>query len=67
LSLQVLDRRKLDREGTRLLGPSLGHETHMLDDAPPLPGYMGRENLPLEALGHHDITMSQLISPQQWP
>jgi hypothetical protein len=53
--------------GTRSLGPSLGHEAHRLDDAPPLLGHMGRGTLPLEALGHHEMSMFQPFTPQRWP
>jgi hypothetical protein len=55
---------KLDYEGRRSLGPSLCHEDYRLDDVPPLPRHMGRENLPLEELGKNDMTIFYLIGVQ---
>jgi hypothetical protein len=67
LSLQVLARWKSYHGGTRLLGPSLGHEAHRLDDAPPLLGHMGGGTLPLEALEDHEVITFQPLASQRWP
>ena len=53
--------------GTRSLGPSLGHEAHRLDDAPPLFGQMGEKTLPLEALRDHEVIAFQPLAPKCWP
>jgi hypothetical protein len=67
LSLQDFSKWKSFHEGTRLLGPSLGNEAHMLDDAPPLFGHMGEGIFYLEALRDHEAILFQPLAPKRWP
>jgi hypothetical protein len=53
--------------GTRSLGPSLGHEAHRLDDAPPLFGHMGEGTFPLEAFRDHEEITFHPLAPKHWP
>jgi hypothetical protein len=45
----------------------LGHESHMLDDAPPLFGHMGEGIFPLDELIYHEYITLYPLAPKRWP
>jgi hypothetical protein len=67
LSLQSFSRWKSFHEGIRLLVPSLGHEAHRLDDAPPLTRHITEETFPLEELRYHEEITLYPLPPKHWP